>query len=62
VTLLLQTPHVDAQQDILGATHVGMYVGAGLMVHAPRPGRHVTTAKADSLPLLGAVRPPAPAK
>ncbi|NUU22507.1 MAG: C40 family peptidase, partial [Streptomycetaceae bacterium] len=40
------------------ATHVGMYLGAGLIVHAPRPGRHVTTAKVDSLPILGAVRPP----
>lgn len=39
------------------ATHVGMYLGAGTMVHAPRPGRHITTAKVDSLPILGVVRP-----
>ncbi|MCF2527373.1 C40 family peptidase [Yinghuangia soli] len=43
------------------ATHIGMYLGAGIMVHAPRPGRHVTTAKVDSLPILGVVRPAAPA-
>lgn len=43
------------------ATHIGMYLGAGLMVHAPRPGRHVTAAKVDSLPVLGVVRPAAPA-
>ncbi len=42
------------------ATHIGMYLGAGMMVHAPRPGRHVTTAKVDSLPILGVVRPKSP--
>jgi cell wall-associated NlpC family hydrolase len=39
------------------ATHVGMYIGDGTMVHAPRPGRTVTTAGAGSLPILGVVRP-----
>ncbi|MEU2421050.1 NlpC/P60 family protein [Streptomyces sp. NPDC007851] len=39
------------------ATHVGMYIGAGTIVHAPRPGRTVTTAPAASMPVLGVVRP-----
>ncbi len=39
------------------ATHVGMYIGGGQMVHAPRPGRSVTTAPAASMPVLGVVRP-----
>ncbi|WP_260333491.1 NlpC/P60 family protein [Streptomyces beigongshangae] len=39
------------------ATHVGMYIGGGQMVHAPRPGRTVTTAPAASMYILGVVRP-----
>lgn len=39
------------------ATHVGMYIGGGQIVHAPRPGRTVTTAPAASMPVLGVVRP-----
>ncbi|MCX2927561.1 C40 family peptidase [Streptomyces sp. NEAU-W12] len=39
------------------ASHVGMYIGDGSMVHAPRPGRTVTTAGAGSMPVLGVVRP-----
>ncbi|AOT59652.1 MULTISPECIES: C40 family peptidase [Streptomyces] len=39
------------------ATHVGMYIGDGSMVHAPRPGRDVTVAGAGSMPILGVVRP-----
>ncbi|MFC9056593.1 NlpC/P60 family protein [Streptomyces sp. NPDC057074] len=39
------------------ATHVGMYIGGGQMVHAPRPGRNITTAPAASMPILGVVRP-----
>ncbi|TGA98256.1 glycoside hydrolase [Streptomyces palmae] len=39
------------------ATHVGMYVGKGTIVHAPRPGRQVTLAGAGSMPILGVVRP-----
>ncbi|MFD5799809.1 MULTISPECIES: C40 family peptidase [unclassified Streptomyces] len=39
------------------ATHVGMYIGGGQMVHAPRPGRSITTAPAASMPILGVVRP-----
>ncbi|MEU5108493.1 NlpC/P60 family protein [Streptomyces sp. NPDC021354] len=39
------------------ASHVGMYVGDGAIVHAPRPGRQVTVAGAGSMPILGVVRP-----
>ncbi|MFC5804067.1 C40 family peptidase [Streptomyces formicae] len=39
------------------ASHVGMYVGDGAIVHAPRPGRHVTLAGAGSMAILGVVRP-----
>ncbi|MFC9223272.1 C40 family peptidase [Streptomyces hygroscopicus] len=41
------------------ASHVGMYVGSGAMIHAPRPGRQVTVAGAGSMPILGVVRPDA---
>ncbi|MGW2050427.1 NlpC/P60 family protein [Streptomyces sp. NPDC001858] len=41
------------------ASHVAMYVGDGLIVHAPRPGRTVTLAGAGSMPILGVVRPDA---
>ncbi|MFF3216567.1 NlpC/P60 family protein [Streptomyces sp. NPDC002886] len=41
------------------ATHVGMYVGGGAMVHAPRPGRNVTMAGAGSMPIKAVVRPDA---
>ncbi|MFD0315838.1 C40 family peptidase [Streptomyces flavalbus] len=39
------------------ASHVGLYVGDGAIVHAPRPGRAVTVAGAGSMPILGVVRP-----
>ncbi|MFG2194730.1 NlpC/P60 family protein [Streptomyces sp. NPDC048639] len=39
------------------ASHVGMYVGDGAIVHAPRPGRQVTLAGAGSMRILGVVRP-----
>ena len=39
------------------ASHVGMYVGGGAIVHAPRPGRDVTLAGAGSMEILGVVRP-----
>jgi cell wall-associated NlpC family hydrolase len=39
------------------ATHVGMYIGGGKIVHAPRPGRTITTAPAASMSILGVVRP-----
>ncbi|MEU2059518.1 NlpC/P60 family protein [Streptomyces sp. NPDC013455] len=41
------------------ASHVGMYIGDGSIVHAPRPGRTVTIAGAGSMPILGVVRPDA---
>ncbi|WP_406393303.1 C40 family peptidase [Streptomyces sp. NBC_00887] len=39
------------------ASHVGMYVGDGAIVHAPRPGRDVTLTGAGSMAILGVVRP-----
>ncbi|MGW6455372.1 NlpC/P60 family protein [Streptomyces sp. NPDC055078] len=39
------------------ASHVGMYIGDGAIVHAPRPGRNVTVAGAGSMKILGVVRP-----
>ncbi|MEV6248943.1 C40 family peptidase [Streptomyces sp. NPDC051742] len=39
------------------ASHIGMYIGNGSMVHAPRPGRDVTIAGAGSMEILGVVRP-----
>ncbi|MEV5986022.1 C40 family peptidase [Streptomyces sp. NPDC052051] len=41
------------------ASHVGMYVGDGTIVHAPRPGRTVTLTGAGTMPILGVVRPDA---
>ncbi|MFD3608719.1 NlpC/P60 family protein [Streptomyces atroolivaceus] len=39
------------------ATHVALYIGDGLVVHAPRPGAEVKVSPLASNPLLGAVRP-----
>jgi cell wall-associated NlpC family hydrolase len=39
------------------ATHVALYLGEGLIVHAPRTGETVSVAPLASLPVLGAVRP-----
>lgn len=44
------------------ASHVGMYVGGGRIIHAPRPGRTVTVAGAGSMQILGVVRPDPEAK
>ncbi|MGW1076186.1 NlpC/P60 family protein [Streptomyces sp. NPDC002537] len=60
-----QLPKVDVKDmrpgDLIiyfaDASHVGMYVGNGSIVHAPRPGRQVTIAGAGSMPILGVVRP-----
>ncbi|MGW2680141.1 C40 family peptidase [Streptomyces sp. NPDC001436] len=41
------------------ASHVGMYVGDGAIVHAPRPGRTVTLTGAGSMPIKAVVRPDA---
>jgi cell wall-associated NlpC family hydrolase len=62
-----QLKHVDVRDMRPGdlviyfgdASHVGMYIGDGTIVHAPRPGRTVTTAGAGSMPILGVVRPDA---
>lgn len=40
-----------------GATHVGMYIGDGLVVHAPRPGTVVRLTTLGRMPALGVVRP-----
>ncbi|MEC4015694.1 C40 family peptidase [Streptomyces sp. H27-D2] len=39
------------------ASHVGMYLGDGAIVHAPRPGRQITMTGAGSMTILGVVRP-----
>ncbi|HET6859995.1 MAG TPA: NlpC/P60 family protein [Streptomyces sp.] len=60
-----QLPRVAAKDMLPGdliiynsdASHVGMYIGDGAIVHAPRPGRDVTLAGAGSMRILGVVRP-----
>ncbi|WP_229351104.1 C40 family peptidase [Streptomyces sp. UNOB3_S3] len=60
-----QLPKVDVKDMRPGdlviyytdASHVGMYIGEGRIVHAPRPGRQVTITGAGSMPVLGVVRP-----
>lgn len=60
-----QLPRVDLKDmrpgDLIiyfsDASHVGMYLGGGAIVHAPRPGRQVTITGAGSMPILGVVRP-----
>ncbi|MEU5472137.1 C40 family peptidase [Streptomyces lydicus] len=60
-----QLPHVALKDmrpgDLIiyfsDASHVGMYLGDGALVHAPRPGRQVTITGAGSMPILGVVRP-----
>ncbi|MEV6796130.1 NlpC/P60 family protein [Streptomyces sp. NPDC051320] len=62
-----QLPHVAVKDmrpgDLIiyfsDATHVGMYLGDGAMVNAPRPGRNVSIGGAGSMPILGVVRPDA---
>lgn len=38
-------------------SHVGMYVGNGVIIDAPRPGKSVRYTKLDSMPYVGARRP-----
>ncbi|MGV9881881.1 C40 family peptidase [Streptomyces sp. NPDC003006] len=60
-----QLPRVDVKNmrpgDLIiyhaDASHVGLYLGDGAIVHAPRPGRDVTIAGAGSMKILGVVRP-----
>ncbi|MER7149502.1 NlpC/P60 family protein [Streptomyces lydicus] len=60
-----QLPHVVLKDmrpgDLIiyfsDASHVGMYLGDGALLHAPRPGRQVTITGAGSMPILGVVRP-----
>ncbi|MEV6650403.1 NlpC/P60 family protein [Streptomyces sp. NPDC051219] len=40
-----------------GISHVGLYIGGGQMIHAPRPGAPVRVAPIDEMPYAGATRP-----
>ncbi|TXS05795.1 NlpC/P60 family protein [Streptomyces sp. col6] len=39
-----------------GISHVGLYIGNGKMIHAPRPGAPVRVAPIDEMPFAGATR------
>ncbi|MFD7322301.1 NlpC/P60 family protein [Streptomyces sp. NPDC059875] len=39
-----------------GITHVGLYIGGGQMIHAPRPGAPIRIAPIDEMPFAGATR------
>ncbi|MFB7481660.1 NlpC/P60 family protein [Streptomyces anulatus] len=39
-----------------GISHVGLYIGGGQMIHAPRPGAPVRIAPVDEMPFAGATR------
>ncbi|MCX5410619.1 NlpC/P60 family protein [Streptomyces sp. NBC_00059] len=39
-----------------GVTHVGLYIGGGQMIHAPRPGAPVRIAPISEMPFAGATR------
>ncbi|MFJ9621399.1 NlpC/P60 family protein [Streptomyces sp. NPDC101181] len=39
-----------------GISHVGLYIGGGQMIHAPRPGAPVRVAPIDQMPFAGATR------
>ncbi|MFJ1547010.1 NlpC/P60 family protein [Streptomyces sp. NPDC088246] len=39
-----------------GVSHVGLYIGNGQMIHAPRPGAPVRIAPIDQMPFAGATR------
>ncbi|WP_329456080.1 C40 family peptidase [Streptomyces sp. NBC_01497] len=38
-------------------SHVGMYIGGGMMIHAPKPGAKVREESIYTMPIYGAVRP-----
>ncbi len=40
-----------------GGGHVGLYVGNGMIIHAPRPGKSVEKVSLNTMPISGAVRP-----
>ena len=40
-----------------GQTHIGIYVGQGLVIHAPRPGSVVQFTPLDSMPINKVIRP-----
>ncbi len=58
-------PHVSASDLQPGdlvfyyspISHVGMYIGNGLIVHAANPGSGVLVSDLYSMPYVGAVRP-----
>ncbi|MER7414683.1 C40 family peptidase [Streptomyces cacaoi] len=60
-----QLPHVPVARmrpgDLIiykrDASHVGLYVGDGKLLHAPRTGRQITVEGAGTMPILGVVRP-----
>ncbi|MFE0703718.1 NlpC/P60 family protein [Streptomyces sp. NPDC058872] len=39
-----------------GISHVGLYIGGGQMIHAPRPGSPIRIAPIDEMPFAGATR------
>ncbi|WP_299532439.1 C40 family peptidase [uncultured Streptomyces sp.] len=39
-----------------GITHVGLYIGGGQMIHAPRPGAPIRVASISDMPFAGATR------
>ena len=38
-------------------SHVGMYIGGGKMIHAPKPGANVREESIYYMPIYGSVRP-----
>ncbi|MFK4273311.1 C40 family peptidase, partial [Streptomyces milbemycinicus] len=38
-------------------SHVGLYIGDGMMIHAPKPGDVVKKAPITEMPIYGSVRP-----
>lgn len=38
-------------------SHVGLYIGGGQMIHAPKPGTNVRIESIDTMPFYAATRP-----